>query len=323
MKKVLIFTAILLLVIFTCSKKNITNNYYLSPELGAIVGFVHPPDSEAKVTAYLGLETASTDIDTVGYFELLDLAPGSYSLVIEAEGWTYDYPPKRVTVSGGATASVDTVFLTSIHDLIDYVVPSDGTQQVRLDERIRIRFRRGMNIESVERAFSLEPEVEGDFYWYAQGRTPSDFKSELQFIPGVMYASNTTYQVTIDTAASDGEGIKLSEPYQFSFTTQPISVISTIPVHRETWVSPITSVTMHFNTQMDMESAVLAFKMVDSQLSDVTGDFSTYHFSSLIFRPDTTLGGGETYTITIDTNAKDLYGGTLPEPCTFWFTTRP
>ncbi|MGB2770457.1 MAG: Ig-like domain-containing protein [Candidatus Zixiibacteriota bacterium] len=323
MKKVLIFTAILLLVIFTCSKKNITNNYYLSPELGAIVGFVHPPESEAKVTAYLGIETASTYIDTAGYFELLDLAPGGYSLVIEAEGWTYDYPPKRVTVSGGTTYSVDTVFLTSIHDLIDYVVPFDGTQQVRPDERIRIRFRRGMNTESVEKAFSLEPVVEGDFYWYAQGRPPSDFKSELQFTPRAMYASNTTYQVTIDTTASDVEGIKLSEPYQFSFTTQAISIISTIPMHGETWVSPITSVTIHFNTQMDMESVVLAFKMVDSQLSDVTGDFSTYHLSSLIFRPDTTLAGGETYTVTIDTNAKDLYGGSLPEPYTFWFTTRP
>ena len=322
MKKVLIFTAILLLMIFTCSKKNITNNYYPSPELGAIVGFVYPPEPDVKVIAYLGARIASTRVDTVGYFELFDLPPGLYSLAAEAEGWVDYRGPRKVSLAGGSTVSMDTIFLTSIHDLIDYVSPFDGARHVRLDERIRIRFRRGMDTQNVEQAFSLEPDVEGDFYWYSSGRSPS-YYSELQFTPRTLYASNTTYQVTIDTAASDDEGTRLSEPYRFSFTTEQIAVRYTIPLHRETWVSPTTGVSITFNTKMDIESVILAFKMVDSQLNDVTGEFFTSHATTISFILDSTLTGGETYTVTISTNAKDLYGGSLPEPYIFWFTTRP
>lgn len=323
MKKVLIFTAILLLVIFTCSKKNITNNYYPSPEFGAIVGYVSPPEPHVDVIVYLGTQIASTRADTAGYFELLDLPAGVYSLVAEADGWIDYRGPRKVSLTGGSTVSMDTIFLVSIHDLVEYVYPFDGAQHVRLDERILIRFRRGMDTESTERAFSLEPEVRGDFRWYLQGRPPSSYYAEMQFFPGALYASNTTYQVTIDTSASDYEGIRLSEPYEFFFTTEPIAVTSTMPVHRETWVSPNTRVSIAFNARMDMQSVILAFKMVDSQLNDVAGEFLPQYLMSLSFMPDSNLTGGETYTVTIDTNAKDLYGGTLPEPYTFWFTTRP
>ncbi|UCB52957.1 MAG: Ig-like domain-containing protein [Candidatus Zixiibacteriota bacterium] len=323
MKRVLILTAIFLLVILNCSKDNITNNYYPSPEFGSIVGFVYPPEPDVKVIAYLGTVSASTYLDSVGYFELPDLSPGLYSLVVQAEEWVDFRGPRKVSLAGGSTVSMDTIFLTSIHDLIDYVVPFDGARHIRLDERIRIRFRRGMNTESVEGAFSLEPDVEGDFYWYLSGRPPSYYYSELQFTPRTLYASNTTYQVTVDTAASDDEGTRLSEPYRFSFTTEQIAVSYTIPLHRETWVSPTTGVSITFNTQMDIESVILAFKMVDSQLNDVTGEFFTSHATTISFVLDSPLAGGGTYTVTIDTNAKDLYGGSLPEPYIFWFTTRP
>jgi len=323
MKKVLIFMAILSLVIFNCSKKNITNNYYPSPDKGAIVGFVYPPDSEAKVIAYLGLEIASTYIETNGYFVLSELAIGNYTLLVEAEGY-FDHQSKpNISVTGGATVSVDTVFLTSIHDLIQSVSPYDGAEGVRLEERIRISFRTSMNTESVESAFHVEPEVEGEFSWH-DGRIKGVAGiSQLLFVPKDQFATNTYYQVTIDTTASDAEGIRLSEPYQFSFTTEPIKILSTRPSHKETWVSPYTGVTIRFNSVMDAESVTSAFKMVDSELNDMTGEFSWRYQSQMDFRPHSVLAGNEEYTVTLDTNASDLGGGKLPEQYQFYFTTEP
>lgn len=323
MKKALIFMTILSLVIFNCSKKNITNNYYPSADKGAIVGFVYPPESEAKVIAYLGLEVASTYIDTNGYFELSELSIGNYTLMVEAEGY-FDYQSKpNISVTGGATVSVDTVFLTSIHDLILSVSPYDGAEGVRLEERIRIRFRTSMNTESAESAFRVEPEVEGEFSWY-DGRIKGVAGStELHFIPKDQFATNTRYQVTIDTTASDAEGIKLSEPYQFSFTTEPIRM-STRPTDKETQVNTDRFVMLiKFNTDMNSESVISAFKMVNSQLKEVSGEFVWPNQRYMEFHPHSTLASNEEYTVTIDTTAADVRGGRLTEPYQFSFTTEP
>jgi hypothetical protein len=320
MKKALICMVICSVVIFNCSKKNITNNYYLSLDRGAIVGFVYPPNSGAKITAFLGIEVESTYIDTTGYFKLSDLSIGTYSLLVQAEGY-FDYQSKPyISVTGGATVSMDTIRLTSIHDLISSVWPYNRAEQVRLEESIRISFRRWMNTESVERAFHLVPEAEGEFYWYGKGVFGSN---ELYFVPRGQFASNTQYNVTVDTTASDFEGIRLSEPYQFSFTTEPIKITYTRPRNEETWVDPHTPVLIIFNAYMNPESVILAFKMVDSELKDVTGKFFWYDQREMTFQPDSALALNETYTVTIDTNAKDISGGTLNKPYNFWFKTRP
>jgi len=229
---------------------------------------------------------------------------------------------KTIWVTGGTTVSVDSIFLVSIHDLIQSVSPYDGAEGVRVYETIRISFRTDMNKESVENALQVEPELQGDFYWYS-GRKGVAGWTELHFVPKGLFATNTTYQVTIDTTASDAEGIKLSEPYQFSFTTEPLRVMSTRPSHKETWVSPYTGVTIRFNSVMDAESVTSAFKMVDSELNDVTGEFSWRYQSQMDFRPYSILAANEKYTVTIDTTASDLSGGKLSEPYQFSFTTEP
>ena len=114
--------------------------------------------------------------------------------------------------------------------------------------------------------------------------------------------------IRIDTTASDGEGTRLSEPYQFSFTTEPIRIWYTRPRHKETWVSPNSRISIIFNTDMDIESATLAFKMMDSQLKEVTGEFSWRNQRQIDFRPHSALAGNEEYTVTIDTTASDLRG---------------
>jgi len=318
LKKFFVISFALSLVILCCSKKNITNNYYTSSDKGSIVGFVYPPNSQAKITATLGLEITSTSIDSSGYFELADLRPGTYSLTIEAEGY-FDYLSKETLVSGGTTVSIDTVLLISVHDLIASVWPSDEAEEINLSTSIQIGFRKSMDKTSVENAFRIEPETEGNFVWYVRKNGSND----LYFVPYDLLVSNTLYRVTIDSTASDIEGVNLSKPFEFSFITEPIKILSTQPGNRETWVSSHTYVFIYFNTYMNSESVNSAFNMVDSHQEPIEGDFVWRYLRYFEFHPYTVLSSNQEYTVTVDSNALDIHGGKFPAPYQFSFTTEP
>lgn len=316
MKRAFILLMLLALMILSCSKKTTTNNYYYtypSAESG-IVGIVHPPESKATVTAYMALPVASTQIDTNGYYKISGLPPGTYSIMVQADGYN-DYTTKpNIKLTGEETAVVDTIHLISIHDLVVSVLPHDGDQDISTSYPIRVNFRRAMNKESVEDAFAVEPGISGEFHW-------SHGLDALQFLPDERFATSTLYQVTIDTSASDTAGIKLAEPYQFSFTTESLKVEYTNPKNKATEVSTHTAVSIIFNTEMDFESVTIAFQMEDSGHNSASGDFYWYSPNMIEFRPDPTLAAAETYTVTIDTGASDMTGGKLREPYVFYFTT--
>ncbi len=315
MKKALILMAMFSLVVLNCSKKTITNNYYTYPSAeSAIVGIVFPAESKATVTACIAIPVASTEIDTNGYFKISGLPAGTYSLLVQADGYI-DYSTKSyIRLSGNETAVVDTIYLVSIHDLVLSVSPFDGQQDVRTGDRIRIAFRKPMNRASVEAAFNIEPGVPGEFTWL-----PS--YDLLQFTPGEHLAISTLYQVTIETTASDTEGIKLAEPYRFSFTTEGIRVEYHSPQHNSTDVPTDASVYVRFNTGMNTESVISAFRMVDSRLNDVNGEFVLVTNDRFTFYPDSRLALEETYTVTIGATATDTAGNQLTTPFSFSFTT--
>ena len=62
--------------------------------------------------------------------------------------------------------------------------------------------------------------------------------------------------------------------------------------------------------------------MVDSEQKEVAGELVWYNLLYFKFDPDSDLAYGETYTVTIGTNAKDTYGDSLNQAYTFWFKTR-
>ena len=93
--------------------------------------------------------------------------------------------------------------------------------------------------------------MEGEFSWYESSeRGPF----ELRFRPNDYFAANTLYEVKIDTTAADTGGITQYEPYEFSFTTEPIGIDYTYPSDNATWVAPNSEIDIYFNTDMDMES---------------------------------------------------------------------
>ncbi len=325
MKQTLVLVMVIALALFTfnCTKKTTTNNYYYDSDAqgGAIVGVVYPPESQATVTAYMGIPIASTEIDSVGYFRLSGLPAGTYWLLVQANQYNDHKTKSNLYVTEGAATVVDTIHLSSIHDLIDWVSPYDGQADVSVHSSIRFSFRRPMDQESFESAFHIQPVTQGYFSWI--GTFPPGWAYEALFDPRGPLATNTLYQVTIGETASDTSGVSLSEPYVFSFATEPVKVQNTSPEHNQTWVAPILEVRVIFNTNMDFQSVQEAFKMVDSDLNEVTGSFAWVSSQYLRFTPGVALVTSETYAVTIGATASDLSGSKLPEAYSFSFSTQP
>jgi hypothetical protein len=129
----------------------------------------------------------------------------------------------RITSTTGSFNLVDSVdAITHVVDntppTVSATEPQDGATDVPVDAAIQITFGKSMNTESVEQAFSLAPAsnpetpVDGAYAWDA-------LNAELTFTPDALLDSQTTYTVTVGTAAADSSGNHLAQAVSFSFAT--------------------------------------------------------------------------------------------------------
>lgn len=190
--------------------------------------------------------------------------------------------------------------------------PKDGYTGVRTTSRISVCFNTVMNRASAEEAFSTSPQVVGDFnFIWRQDLTCFDFVSRSGYL-----AANTTYQVKIDTTASDLYGDHLSETYQFSFTTEEITLIH-LPYDNSIGVSTSTGIRVSFNTAMNQESVMDAFSISPV----VKGYFAWSMPRQFTFFPEEVLASNTRYTVNMDSSAADAYGASLGRSYCFSFTT--
>jgi parallel beta-helix repeat protein len=81
---------------------------------------------------------------------------------------------------------------------------------IPVNEEIRISFNKEPDKPSVESAFSISPNVDGNFKW---------FDTALIFVPAENLSFNQTYNITVTTLAMDTMGIFLAGPFIWNFTT--------------------------------------------------------------------------------------------------------
>lgn len=182
---------------------------------------------------------------------------------------------------------------------------------------IQITFPRNMNKSVTENAIHVSPDTDPILIWESY--------NELTIYTGGVYKSETNYEITIDSVAEDLDGTKLGNPYTFSFTTAPVKVDHTNPRRGELFVALSEDIEFNFNTYMSKSSVQNSFS-IEPQI-DGTIDFynSSYNTSKtkFVFDPATDFKSDTKYTVTINTNAKDIYGTNLKEDFTFSFVTRP
>ena len=178
---------------------------------------------------------------------------------------------------------------------------------------IRITFPRNMDQASTENAIGITPDSEPIFIW------PKS--NELTIYTGGAFRADTTYVINIDSTARDLDGVEMGEVYSFSFSTASVNLSSTYPNNGELFVSLTPSIILTFNTYMVKSSVQAAFNISPA----ISGSLSWYYDSKtmLEFIYSGSFNPNTKYTITIGTEAEDIFGTHLKEPYEFSFITRP
>ncbi len=98
--------------------------------------------------------------------------------------------------------------------------PENGVTGYPPAYSITVKFSEPMDIISVSKAFSINPNVVGDLEWF-------DTDKMFKFFPETSLEEDTSYNVSIGTGAKDKNGNKMQNSYEFSFSTaEPISPVT-------------------------------------------------------------------------------------------------
>ena len=193
--------------------------------------------------------------------------------------------------------------------------PSNGDNAVDLisTNGIQITFPRNMEPVSTEDAINFSPPSEVIFIW-------PKYNQLTIYTGGVLHA-DTDYAIAIDASAMDMDGIRLGNQFTFSFHTQSVNINSTSPRNGELYVSVNSPIYLYFNTYMLKSSVQSAFNISPN----ISGSLDWYNDSKtrMRFSPFQNLQYNTKYTVTVGTQAKDIFGSTIKEPYTFSFIVRP
>ena len=357
MKTYLIILAFIVLIISGCNKtivepqttevpKEFTNDLLHADLIGKVV------QRDSKAMVYVGQVNTvdSVEISPIdGSFAFRDLRAGNYDITIRADNYRI-YHTTHYMLQGGSVIYLGEITLSTVPDLIGSFYPDDKGEIV-YDWRygritVSIMFTKPMDRESVEKAFTVNPPVEGIFYWgnyttqpmyglftdaasgYNLGATITTYSK----VTSMSYAfakkdsyPDKEYKVSIGTSAMDSAGNHLRFPFEFSFKTvqsyTTYNGIMTDPVHGDIDVSPLSysysGITITFPRRMDKAS-------VESS-THITPPMNT-----IFLWPDENIlriytGGpflsDTTITVLIDKTAKGKDGVEIGQDFTFSFRT--
>jgi Bacterial Ig-like domain len=293
MKAYIIILVILFLIISGCKETIIESQSEIPKEFtndllhADLVGKVIQKNSQALVIVSQVETIDSMKINPIdGSFAFSNLRAGNYNITISAENYRI-YKKENYMLQGGTIIYLGDIELSTVPDLIDSFYPDDKGEVV-YDWRygritVSILFTKPMDRESVEKAFSVDPPVEGIFNWgnYTQAPMYSLFSdaasgynlgatiTTFSKVTSVSYAfakkdsyPDKEYKVIIGTSAKDTAGNFLRFPFKFSFKTvqsyTTYNGIMTDPVHGDIDVSPLdysySGITITFPRRMDKPS---------------------------------------------------------------------
>ena len=359
MNRLLLLLAISFLFISACTKteKIIYPEGEPGATTGSIVGLVSPASSGARIFVRQATPIDSTVIDPAnGSFRIDNLPVGNYDLVIQADEYR-TFRNQNVVISAGGVTYIGEIKLSQVPDLVETFYPEDMAEIV-FDRRwsqlvIALQFNESMDRESVEQAFSIDPPAEGVFYWgtYIVEPTPRYFWDEKAAIADgasggnlggeiTTYSkvkaftfrmarkdgySDTTYTITLSTAAKDTAGNPLRFPLQFRFSTvqsaSTQNAILTVPEHGDIYVDPLDNASIYMTFPRRMNQSSVENALTISPQTDAI--FVWPDANQLKIYTGGPLQCETLYSINLAATALDLDGIELGEPFAFSFETAP
>ncbi|MCK5559720.1 MAG: Ig-like domain-containing protein, partial [Thermoplasmata archaeon] len=144
------------------------------------------------------------------YQVLINISNEYYWTVIPHTNDTFGY-----CKSGVWHFRVDVPPWDSIPPQIVSIYPKNNSIDINVDSNIQVIFNEPMNWTSVEQAFSIYPEVDGDFRW-------TDNNTIMTFYPQNYFETSKMYFVNISTLAKDSAGNPLDGNKNFNRDGSPL-----------------------------------------------------------------------------------------------------
>ncbi|GAB4479570.1 MAG: Ig-like domain-containing protein [Anaerolineae bacterium] len=218
---------------------------------------------------------------------------------------------------GQAVPTPDLSQLPSTAPKIVLQRPLSG-EELPLDGSIDIYFDQPMNALSVEDALRIEPAVEYTLTWIDD--------STLRVTPraGALQRA-TSYKVIIGAAATSRAGLAAEGEATLEVQTVGfLEVGEVVPAPDAQGVDTSSVITVFFNRPVVPLTVGGAGADQPQPLTidpPVAGSGEWINTSIYMFRPDTALAGGRTYTVSVPAGLTDQTGGVLQETYTWQFST--
>ena len=271
------------------------------------------------------VETYTTDDLFNGVYMFRAVQPGTYTLAISHP----DYEPfeQQITVTANEVTYLNPVMArvrNTPPEVVGYSpVWSDGDEAVLCNTPVEIEFNWDMDVESVERNFSITPAVEGDITW-------EDSYYKMIFRPKRAFETNTVYTVKIAKGVKHPAGLEMADDFTFSFKTGDYNVFEVLAsnpeeggvVHYETPTvefrfaqKPNTLTIQNDIIVKDENGEQMSYVARSRKISKASDDFGYFQI-----RLSDDLEIGKTYTVEVNENVKDVNGMPLEAPYSYKFT---
>lgn len=232
--------------------------------------------------------------------------------------YTLQLNPDLAAISGAGLAPSQPLEFefTTTHPMVVNVRPMPGNL-LSLDGPVVIEFNMRMNPDSVEGHFSLVGPggmaVPGKFEW-------DDHYRQVQFTPARLLARNTNYSIRVSGAAESAGGLPIDEALETVRQTYPrFAVDLNVQPQFDSYYGGYGQYSLEFSTLLDPESMEEHIS-IDPKVTGVR--FAAREDDGVLwvngyFQPETT------YTLNIDGEIADIWGGQLGEAFTDTFLTPP
>ncbi len=207
------------------------------------------------------------------------------------------------TLAQGFTLQVSTVSSPKVAQ----VLPTDGSAGVATDSEITVIFNRPIvpltvaeDSSTLPQPLTFSPAVQGKGEWLNT--------SIYVFHPNPALQGGTQYTVTVSNLTSV-DGVKLDQPFRWSFTTAAPGISMVVPKDTTMDVTLDSTVQVKFNQPMDQKSTEASFSLhpLNQPTQKVSGKFTwADDGAGFEFKPDQNLAIGTQYVAE--------FTGTLPLP---------
>lgn len=221
----------------------------------------------------------------------------------------YDLETKEIIEEGESQLVKELKFTTVKAPLISSFSP--GGRSVLPSSEIKIEFDLPMNTESVKENIAILPEVLGTNTWDEEGKILTITHDGLRVA--------TDYTVTLKQGTESSAGGKFNEDVVYNFSTVGVVYVSgTSPASGATNVEINSNINVTFDQPVDHASAESLFSLSPN----VPGTFS-WSGNTMTYNPSADWGYSTTYTVTVQSGVKTVYGFDSKHSHSFSFTTKP